>query len=246
MKNRYEALLVLNAQGKEDTIKEIVDRLEDEFKKEGAEVEQVQKMDKRQFAYVAGPLDAGFYVNFVFHADPQLITKLRSKFKLDPEVYRQHYQRLRDKKVKKERNKVILLGNLTRDPEVRYTPKGSAVCDLGLAVNRNYTLENGEKREEVTFVDVVLWARLAEIAGEYLKKGRPVFIEGRLQMDSWDDKQTGQKRTKIRVVGETMQLLGSRPAGGGGDSPEGERPPRPAGKPAAAAPAAPDDDEIPF
>ena len=81
-------------------------------------------------------------------------------------------------------NKVILLGNLTRDPEVRYTPKGSAVCDLGLAVNRTYTLDNGEKREEVTFVDVVLWARLAEIAGEYLKKGRPVFIEGRLQMDS--------------------------------------------------------------
>jgi single-strand DNA-binding protein len=143
-------------------------------------------------------------------------------------------------------NKVILLGNLTRDPEVRYTPKGSAVCDLGLAVNRNYTLDNGEKREEVTFVDVVLWARLAEIAGEYLKKGRPVFIEGRLQMDSWDDKQTGQKRTKLRVVGETMQLLGSRPSGGG-EAPETERPPRAAGKPAAAAaPSAPDDDEIPF
>ena len=81
-------------------------------------------------------------------------------------------------------NKVILLGNLTRDPEVRYTPKGSAVCDLGLAVNRQYTLDSGEKREEVTYVDVVLWSRLAEIAGEYLKKGRPVFIEGRLQMDS--------------------------------------------------------------
>jgi single-strand DNA-binding protein len=147
-------------------------------------------------------------------------------------------------------NKVILLGNLTRDPEVRYTPKGSAVCDLGLAVNRNYTLDNGEKREEVTFVDVVLWARLAEIAGEYLKKGRPVFIEGRLQMDSWDDKQTGQKRTKLRVVGETMQLLGSRPGGaaaGGSEAPEAERPPRAAGKSAAApAAAAPDDDEIPF
>ncbi len=105
-------------------------------------------------------------------------------------------------------NKVILLGNLTRDPEVRYTPKGSAVCDLGIAVNRVYTTEGGEKREEVTFVDVVLWARLAEIAGEYLKKGRPIFIEGRLQMDTWDDKQTGQKRTKLRVVGESMQLLG--------------------------------------
>src|SRR6266478_1368354 len=102
MKNRYEALLVLNTQGKEDTVKDIVERLESEFKKEGAEVEQVQKMDKRQFSYVAGPLDSGFYVNFVFHADPQLITKLRSKFKLDPEVYRQNYQRLPEKKAPKK------------------------------------------------------------------------------------------------------------------------------------------------
>lgn len=142
-------------------------------------------------------------------------------------------------------NKVILLGNLTRDPEVRYTPKGSAVCDLGLAVNRNYTLESGEKREEVTFVDVVLWARLAEIAGEYLKKGRPVFIEGRLQMDSWEDKQSGQKRTKLRVIGETMQLLGGRPpgTGGGGEGGESRGKTAPPPKPGAAEP---DDDEIPF
>lgn len=103
MKNRYEALLVVNAQGKEDSVHDIVDRLESEFKKEGAEVEQVQKMDKRQFAYAAGPLDAGFYVNFVFHGEPDLINKLKSKFKLDPEVYRQHYQRLREKAEKKER-----------------------------------------------------------------------------------------------------------------------------------------------
>jgi small subunit ribosomal protein S6 len=103
MKNRYEALLVVNAQGKEDSVHDIVDRLESEFKKEGAEIEQVQKMDKRQFAYAAGSLDAGFYVNFVFHADPQLIDKLKSKFNLDPEVYRQHYQRLREKTEKKER-----------------------------------------------------------------------------------------------------------------------------------------------
>jgi small subunit ribosomal protein S6 len=100
MKNRYEALLVLNTQGREDNIKEIVDRLESEFQKEGAEIEQVQKMERRPFSYVAGPLDSGFYVNFVFHADPQLITKLRSKFELDPEVYRQHYQRLREKREK--------------------------------------------------------------------------------------------------------------------------------------------------
>ena len=146
-------------------------------------------------------------------------------------------------------NKVILLGNLTRDPEVRYTPKGSAVCDLGLAVNRQYSLDNGEKREEVTFVDVVLWARLAEIAGEYLKKGRPVFIEGRLQLDSWDDKQSGQKRTKLRVVGETMQLLGSRPPaaeGEEGSSGAKQSSSRSSAPPPKAAASQPDDDDIPF
>src|SRR5258708_19691836 len=148
-------------------------------------------------------------------------------------------------------NKVILLGNLTRDPEVRYTPKGSAVCDLGIAVNRVYTTEGGERREEVTFVDVVLWARLAEIAGEYLRKGRPVFIEGRLQMDSWDDKQTGQKRTKLRVVGESMQLLGGRPGGATGETADEDRVSPSAGSkttapPQSSSPTEPPPDEIPF
>lgn len=146
-------------------------------------------------------------------------------------------------------NKVILLGNLTRDPEVRYTPKGTAVTELGMAVNRVYTAENGEKREETTFVDVTLWGRTAEIAGEYLKKGRPVFIEGRLQLDTWDDKQSGQKRSKLKVVGEGLQLLGGRPGGGGGaggDEEGGLRSNRPAPPPKATAPSEPDDDEIPF
>lgn len=146
-------------------------------------------------------------------------------------------------------NKVILLGNLTRDPEVRYTPKGTAVTDLGLAVNRTYTADNGEKREEVTFVDVTFWGRTAEVAGEYLKKGRPVFVEGRLQLDSWDDKQSGQKRTKLKVIGENMQMLGAPRGGGGGGGDEessgGSRSSRPA-PPPKAAPSAPDDDEIPF
>ena len=146
-------------------------------------------------------------------------------------------------------NKVILLGNLTRDPEVRYTPKGTAVTELGMAVNRVYTAENGEKREETTFVDVTLWGRTAEIAGEYLKKGRPVFIEGRLQLDTWDDKQSGQKRSKLKVVGEGLQLLGGRPGGGGGggggDDEGGSRSSRPAPPPKVAA-SEPDDDEIPF
>lgn len=144
-------------------------------------------------------------------------------------------------------NKVILLGNLTRDPEVRYTPKGSAVADLGIAVNRQYTLENGEKREEVTFVDVTFWGRTAEVAGEYLKKGRPVFIEGRLQLDTWDDKQSGQKRSRLKVIGENMQMLGSRAVGGGSDESDTSRPTsRPAAPPKATSPAEPDDDEIPF
>src|SRR6476620_936810 len=97
MKNRYEALLVLNTQGREDTVKDVVARLESEFQKEGAEIEQVQNMAKRQFSYQAGELDAGHYVYCVFHADAQLMNKLRAKFKLDPEVYRQHYQKLRPK-----------------------------------------------------------------------------------------------------------------------------------------------------
>jgi single-strand DNA-binding protein len=149
-------------------------------------------------------------------------------------------------------NKVFLLGNLTRDPEVRYTPKGSAVCDLAVAVNRQYTLETGEKREEVTYVDIVLWARLAEIAGEYLKKGRPVFIEGRLQMDTWEDKQSGQKRTKMRVVAENMQLLGARPPATGGapaeagDEDQSQPSSRPSAPPKSPAKAEPDEDEIPF
>lgn len=114
-------------------------------------------------------------------------------------------------------NKVILLGNLTRDPQVKYTPSGTAVAEVGLAVNRFwFDKQSNSRREETTFVDVTLWGREAEVAGEYLAKGRPVLIEGRLQLDTWDDKQTGQKRSKLRVVGERMQLLGSRGEGGGG------------------------------
>ena len=116
-------------------------------------------------------------------------------------------------------NRVLLIGNLTRDPEVRYTPKGTAVTEIGLAVNRIYSGEDGEKKEETTFVDVTLWARQAEIAGQYLRKGRPVFIEGRLQLDTWDDKQTGQKRSRLRVVAENLQLLGSRPEGESSSAP---------------------------
>ena len=150
-------------------------------------------------------------------------------------------------------NQVILLGNVTRDPEIRYTPKGTAVTELGMAMNRVYSGENGEKREEVTFVDVTLWGRTAEIAAEYAKKGRPVMIEGRLQLDSWDDKQSGQKRSKLKVVGESLHLIGGRPGGGGGgESEQADRPARAsAGKtsappPAKSASAEPDDDEIPF
>jgi len=106
-------------------------------------------------------------------------------------------------------NKTFLIGNLTRDPEVRYTPKGVPVCELGLAINRTWS-EDGQKREETTFVDVTLWGRTAEIAQQYLHKGSPVFIEDRLQLDTWEDRQTGQKRSKLKVIGENLQLLGDR------------------------------------
>ncbi len=114
-------------------------------------------------------------------------------------------------------NRVILLGNLTRDPQVRYTPGGTAVSEIGLAVNRTwFDQKTNSRREEVTFVDVTLWGRQAEVAGEYLSKGRQVLIEGRLQLDTWDDKESGQKRSKLRVVGESMTMVGSRTDGGGG------------------------------
>lgn len=111
-------------------------------------------------------------------------------------------------------NKVFLMGNLTADPELRYTPKGTAVTDIRLAINRYYAGDNSERQEETTFVDVTLWNRQAEVAGNYLSKGRGVFVEGRLQLDSWEDKASGQKRTKLRVIGENIQLF---PRGGEGD-----------------------------
>ena len=124
-------------------------------------------------------------------------------------------------------NKVILVGNLTRDPQVRYTPGGMAVSDIGLAVSRNWTdKQTNQRKEEVTFVDVTVWGRTAEIAGEYLSKGKQVLIEGRLQLDQWDDKETGQKRNKLKVVCENLTMLGSRQDGGGGG---GGRSPGPGG-----------------
>ena len=120
-------------------------------------------------------------------------------------------------------NKVILIGNLTRDPQVRYTAAGMAVADIGLAVNRQwFDKQSNTKKEDVTFVDVSLWGRTAEVAGEYLSKGKQVLIEGRLQMDTWEDRETKQKRSKIKVVAENMTMLGSRSDGGG--SPGGGAP----------------------
>jgi len=112
-------------------------------------------------------------------------------------------------------NKVILVGNLTRDPELRYTPKGTAIAKIGLAVNRVWTNEAGEKKEEVTFVDVDVFGRTAENVGQYMRKGRPILVEGRLRLDQWDDKQTGQKKSRLGVVAETVQFLGSPGEGGG-------------------------------
>jgi single-strand DNA-binding protein len=146
-------------------------------------------------------------------------------------------------------NKVILVGNLTRDPELRYTPKGMAIAKVGLAINRNWTSESGEKKEEVTFVDVDIFGRTAENVAQYMKKGRPILIEGRLRLDQWDDKQTGQKRSKLGVVGEVVQFLGS-PTGGGSEGGEAPRRPSAPSAPAPSSAAEPDmppsDDDVPF
>ena len=120
-------------------------------------------------------------------------------------------------------NKVILLGNLTRDPELRYTPQGSAVCEFALALNYQYTnKQTGQKVEAVSFIDIVAWGKTGEICAEYLKKGRQVMIEGRLKQDRWEA-QDGKKMSKVRVTAENVQFVGSRPAGeGGGAAPGGK------------------------
>lgn len=106
-------------------------------------------------------------------------------------------------------NKVILLGNLTRDPEVRVTPKGTSICQFGLAINRKFKLESGESRDEVTFVDCEAWGKTGELVGKYLAKGRGALVEGRLKLDEWEDKKSGQKRQRLKVVVEQVQFLGS-------------------------------------
>ncbi len=112
-------------------------------------------------------------------------------------------------------NKVMLMGNLTRDPELRYIPSGQAVTSFTVAVNRAYNSQSGEKKEEVSFIRVVTWARLAENCNEYLKKGSPVFVEGRLQSRTWEA-QDGSKRSTIEVVAQNCQFLGRAPKGGSG------------------------------
>ena len=113
-------------------------------------------------------------------------------------------------------NKVFLMGNLTRDIELKHTPSDQSVATIGLAVNRTYKSREGEKREETTFVDCEAWGRTAEVMSQYLTKGRPVFIEGRLKLDQWDDRDTGKKRSKLLVVIENFQFVDSRSGGGGG------------------------------
>lgn len=147
-------------------------------------------------------------------------------------------------------NKVMLIGNCTRDVEIKYTPKGTAVANFSIACNHKYKTSDGEPREEVTFVDIDAWGRQAEIAGEYLKKGRPVFVEGRLKMETWDDKATGQKRSKMKVVLDNLQLLGSKQANDDADTEEPPTRPRTPPPTRPTPPRDPDldvsDDDIPF
>jgi single-strand DNA-binding protein len=151
-------------------------------------------------------------------------------------------------------NKVMLIGNLTRDPELRYTPSGKAVADISLAINRVWVNDAGQKQEDTTFVDVTLWGRQAELAQQYLTKGRGAYVEGRLQMDTWDDKETGKKRSRLKVVGDSLQFLpdGRGGAAGGGAPPQRSNGPQQqrSGPPQGASAAPPEDfqeeDDIPF
>jgi single-strand DNA-binding protein len=149
-------------------------------------------------------------------------------------------------------NKVILAGNLTRDPELRYTPKGTAVAKLGMAINRTWKNEAGETKEEVTFVDIDAFGRTAETIGKYLRKGRPILIEGRLRLDTWEDKQTNQKKSRLGVVLETFQFIDSNRdfEGGGGARPaQAQAPGRPVAPPPEPSPESeppPVEDDVPF
>ncbi len=116
-------------------------------------------------------------------------------------------------------NKVFLMGNLTRDIELKHTPSDQSVATIGIAVNRRYTTKEGEKREETTFVDCEAWGRTAEIMSQYLSKGRGVFIEGRLKLDQWEDRETGKNRSKLKVVIDNFQFVDSKGGGGGGERP---------------------------
>ncbi len=152
-------------------------------------------------------------------------------------------------------NKVFLIGNLTRDPELRVTPKGTAVCQFGLAVNRQYKDESGATRDETAFIDIEAWGKQGELVSKYLQKGSLAFIEGRLRFDSWEDKTSGQKRNKLKVVLENVQFLsrgGGAPASAAtaeaaGDDAPAEPPSPPARRPQAPAEASGKvDDDVPF
>ncbi|MHC4587830.1 MAG: single-stranded DNA-binding protein, partial [Planctomycetota bacterium] len=125
-------------------------------------------------------------------------------------------------------NKVILMGNLTRDVELKYTPSDQPVANVGLAVNRRYRTREGEDREETTFVDCEAWGRTAEVMNQYLAKGRPVFVEGRLKLDQWEDRETGKTRSKLKVVIENFQFVDSPGGGGGGGGGKAGSRPQPA------------------
>lgn len=143
-------------------------------------------------------------------------------------------------------NKVFLAGNLTRDPQVRFFANERAVADFGLACNRRYKTADGQMKEEATFVDVEAWGRTAELVGQYLTKGRGCFVEGRLKLDSWEDKESGQKRSKLKVVADSVQFVDSRGGQGGGAAGDDAGSESAPAAPRGPAPAAPLDDEPPF
>jgi len=141
-------------------------------------------------------------------------------------------------------NKVILMGNLTRDPELRYTPKGTAVAKLGLAVNRTWRNADGQQQDETTFVDVDAFGKQAETLGQYMQKGRPILVEGRLKLDQWEDKNTGQNRSKLGVILEKFSFVGGGQSGGNTNTPQSSAPPPTSDVPPFED--GPSDDDVPF
>jgi single-strand DNA-binding protein len=210
--NNYEGLFILKPDLKEEDAKNLTKAIAETITKNGGSIKKEENWGKKQLAYAVKKFKDGLYYKVDFDIKPDSILKIESVYKLNLDILRamitRKWHTAHQEIAMASLNKVLLIGNLTRDPELRYVPSGTAVATFTLAVNRFYTSQAGEKKEETSFIRIVVWGRRAEVCGEYLSKGSPVFVEGRLQSRNWEA-QDGQKRSTIEVIADNIQFLRS-------------------------------------